>query len=45
MNHCDQLMSTFTVFLAMVSAAALGASAVRKSELVTAVAAKAVHIT
>jgi hypothetical protein len=34
-----------TIFLAMLSAAALGASAVRNSELVTAVVAKAVHIT
>ena len=35
MNHCDQPTSTLTIFLAMLSAAAFGASAVRNSELVT----------
>jgi hypothetical protein len=45
MNHCDQLTSTPEIFLAMESAAAFGANAVRNSELVTAVVANAVHIT
>src|SRR3954452_8862167 len=45
MNHCDQLTSTLTIFLAIESAAPFGASAVRNSELVTAVVANAVHIT
>ena len=45
MNHCAQLTSIPTVFLAMASAAALGASAVKNNELVTAVDANAVHIT
>jgi hypothetical protein len=45
MNHCDQPISTPTIFLAMPRAAALGASAVRKSDEVTAVVANAVHIT
>ena len=37
MNHCDQPTSTPAIFLAMESAAAFGASAVRNSEEVTAV--------
>src|SRR5260370_40526340 len=41
-NHCDQPISTPAIFLAMLSAAALGASAVKNSELVTAVVPKAV---
>src|ERR1700712_5599195 len=45
MNHCDQPTSTLTIFLAIASAAAFGASAVRNSELVTPVVANAVHIT
>ncbi|MGY4192315.1 hypothetical protein ACVIM9_001656 [Bradyrhizobium sp. USDA 4520] len=45
MNHCDQPTSMLTSFLAIESAAAFGASAVRNSELVTAVVANAVHIT
>lgn len=45
MNHCDQLTSILTIFLAIASAAPFGASAVRNSELVTAVVANAVHIT
>ena len=44
-NHCDQPTSTLTIFFAITSAAAFGASAVRNSELVTAVVANAVHIT
>jgi hypothetical protein len=43
-NHCDQPTSTPTILLAIESAAALGASAVRNSELVTAVVANAVHM-
>src|SRR3954454_18555232 len=43
MNHCAQLTSIPTVFLAMASAAALGASAVKNNELVTAVDAKGPH--
>ena len=45
MNHWPHATSNPTVFFAIASPATLGASAVRNSELVTAVAAKAVHIT
>ena len=42
--HCPQLTSTPTVLLAMASAAALGASAVRNIELVTPVVANEFHM-
>ena len=44
MNHCAHVMSTLAVFLANSSASRFGASAVTNIELVTQVAANAVHI-
>ena len=44
MNHWNQFTSKFTVFFAIAMAAPFGASAVKKSELVTAVLANAVHM-